>query len=95
MTLIDDDSFEKKILSLLADATNSKARKAGITREMRLQRDLGIDSIGLLGLIVRFEEAFGVDLSNVDLAMFAGNIRTVEDVLRVSREIVQAARARQ
>ena len=96
MTLsYDDDAFEKKVLSLVADAAGSKARKLGITREMRLQRDLGIDSIGLLGLIIRFEEAFAVDLSNVDLATYAGTIRSVEDILQAGRRIVQAAAPRQ
>ena len=94
MTIIDDASFETTVLALVADAASSRARKLAITREMRLQRDLGIDSIGLLGLIVRFEDAFGVDLSAVDLGAYAGNIRTVGDAIHYGREIVRDAAVR-
>ena len=80
------------ILSLIAEAVAGK-RKAAITREMRLQRDLGIDSIAVLGLIVRFEQAFGLDLSTVDLGPYVGRIRTVDDALAFGREMVQRADA--
>lgn len=91
--MLDETAFEKKVLLLVTDAASGKARKQAITPDMRLQRDLGIDSIGLLGMIVRFEETFGVDLSHVDLGAYAGKIRTVADALHFGRDIVQKAMA--
>jgi acyl carrier protein len=92
--MIDDPTFDKRVLTLIADAAGGKARNLTLTPELRLQRDLGIDSIALLGMIVRFETAFGVDLSEVDLGAYAGNIRTVGDVMTYGRDIVRKAAGR-
>ena len=88
MTL-DRETYEKKVLTLVNEAAQSRHRKTAITREMGLQRDLGIDSIGLLGLVVRFEEALGLDLSSVDLGAHVGRIRTVDDALNFGWEMMQ------
>jgi acyl carrier protein len=85
----DSNGLEDKILSLVAEAAGNKARKAAITEDMRLQRDLGIDSIGLLALVVRFEEVFGIHLSDADLAGHVGRIRTVKDALNFGQDILK------
>ena len=88
-----DAKFDETILSLITEAVPGKFKKAKLTADMRLQRDLGLDSISLLALVFRMEEAFGIDLSDIDLGSNMGRIRTVGDALTVSREIVTQARA--
>jgi acyl carrier protein len=89
----DSDGFEGKILSLVAEAARNNGRKVAVTEDMKLQRDLGIDSIGLLGLVVRFEEVFGVHLSDEDLSVNVGRIRTVRDALNFGRGMLRSAKA--
>jgi acyl carrier protein len=88
-----DAKFDEKILSLIAEAAPGKSKKGGLTKDMRLQSDLGIDSIALVAMVFRMEETFGIDLSDLDLGSGMGRIRTVGDALTVSREIVKQARA--
>ena len=89
-----DANFEKKILALIADAVPSRNRKVRITKEARLQRDLGIDSIGVAALVFRLEEAFGLDLAEIAGDVDVSKLRTVEDAVTLSRQIVERAGGR-
>ena len=87
----DDVEFEEKILSLIAQAVPAKFRKAKITRDMSLRKDLGIDSLGLMALVFRIEESFGIDLSELGANVSINQLRTVGDAIDVSREVVGRA----
>jgi acyl carrier protein len=88
-----DAKFDEKILSLIAEAAPSKVKKAGLTEDLRLQSDLGIDSIALVAMVFRMEETFGIDLSGLDFESGMRRIRTVGDALTFIRESVMQARA--
>ena len=73
-----DPEFDNKILSLIAEAVPGKFRKVKLTKETRLQSELGLDSLALAALVG------GVTMSG---------LRTVNDAINASHEIVKRARA--
>lgn len=89
---MDDAEFERKMLALIGEAVPPRNRKSAIMPEMRL-RDLGLDSIGMLALMFRFEQAFGLDLRTIDVAATFGRMRTVADALDVGKDILRRATA--
>jgi len=54
------------------------SKKQGITRESNL-KDIGIDSLDLLSLVVKLEEIFNIEFSDDELA----SLHTVNDVVTV------------
>ncbi len=88
-----DEKFDEKILSLIAEAIPKKYKKAGITRDMRLLADLGIDSLGVAALVFRLEEMFGISLDDIDLTAGMSQMRTVGDAIEMSRKLIKQARA--
>lgn len=87
----DDAKFEDRILQLIAQAVPSRFRKAKITKDMVLRKDLGIDSLGMVALMYRIEESFGVDLGELGPGVNLSQLRTVGDTIAVSRELVRRA----
>jgi len=87
--------LEEQILVLVAGTISGKFKKTKITPETHLQRELGLDSLGVLSLVFRFEEAFGIDLSQMDLKIDIAKLRTVRDVMNAGRDILDQARTRQ
>jgi len=83
--------YEERMLSLIAEAVPARRRKAALDPELSLQRDLGLDSIAMLALLFRFEQAFEVDLSSVDVGLSIGRMRTVADALEVGRQVLARA----
>jgi len=73
------DQIETRVRSLLREVMPWQFAKKQITAEMQLQRDLGIDSMGLVALVFRLEEEFGINVE--EFSMNAANIRKVEDLL--------------
>jgi acyl carrier protein len=88
---VDDTTFDQKMLSLITEAVPAKFRKTAFTPEMRLQRDLGLDSIAMLALLFRFEQAFGIDLATVDVGGSLARMRTVADALAFGRQALEQA----
>lgn len=88
-----EPEFDNKILSLIAENVPGKFRKVKITKETRLQSELGLDSLALAALVFRLEEVFGIDLSSIDLGVNLTGMRTVNDAINASYEIVRKARA--
>ena len=83
--------FDEKIMSLVEQAVPRKLKKGKISRDMHLQKDLGIDSIGIAMMVFRLEEVFDVDLGDGDADVDMGRIRTVGDAIDASRRIVAQA----
>ena len=90
---MDDSNYEEKVLALIAEAVPARLRKPKITPDLRLQLDLGLDSIGMLALLFRFEQAFGIDLATVDIRITLGQMKTVGDALAVGRKVLLRAHA--
>jgi len=90
---VEDAEFEAKVLSLIAEAVPAKFRKSKITPELRLQHDLGLDSIGMLALMFRFEQEFRIDLATIDLGAALGQMQTVGEALAVGRDVLERAQA--
>jgi acyl carrier protein len=90
---VTDEEYEAKVLSLIAEAVPPKLRKSKITPEMRLQHDLGLDSIGMLALMFRFEQEFKIDLATIDLGAALGQMQTVGEALAVGRDVLERAQA--
>jgi acyl carrier protein len=67
------------IQDLLRELHPQRAGTMDVTQSSRLERDLGIDSLGRTELILRVERAFDVRLAG----MAAGEAETVGDLLRV------------
>ena len=65
-----------------------KRRPAVLTRELSLRRDLGLDSLRLVALIVQFEERLGIDLGKAGDIDFA-RIQTIGDVIDVAHILVE------
>jgi acyl carrier protein len=81
-------AFEERIIALIAEIVPGKFKKTRITRDMRLQRDLGLDSLGTASLMFRLEGEFGLDLGAVgDLAADVGALRSVGDVVDFAKAI--------
>lgn len=85
-------NFEERVLKIVRASVPPAFKKAAVSRESNLARDLGIDSLALMHLVFKFEEEFGVevDADEVD----AGSIRTVKDLLTMGKEIVEKAGGR-
>ncbi len=89
-----DQSLEDRILALIAEAVPAQYRRVAITPQTRLKQDLGLDSIGMLALLFRLEQAFGIDLAAVDVGVTLAQLRTVGDTLTVGREVYERAAGR-
>jgi acyl carrier protein len=82
------DDVEREILSLIAAAIPDRGRRRpSLSRETHLRRDLGLDSLRLVALVVRFEERLHVDLANAGDIEFS-RIQTVGEVIDIGQRIV-------
>ncbi len=67
--------MEEKIIALIADKLGKN--KNSITKNSRLVEDLGADSLDVVELIMAFEDDFGIELPDEDVAKF----KTVGDAI--------------
>lgn len=86
-----DSQFETKVLSLITETVPRKFKKTAITWETHLQKELGLDSIAILAMVFRFEEVFKIDLGRINFQVNMGELRTVNDALKMSKEILEQA----
>lgn len=87
-----DEKFDEKIISLIAEAVPKKYKKAGITKDMRLLADLGIDSLGIAAMVFRLEEMYGISVDDIDFGAGLSQMRTVGDAIDMSRNLVKQAK---
>ena len=87
-----DEKFDEKIISLIAEAVPKKYKKAGITKDMRLLADLGIDSLGIAALVFRLEEMYGISVDDIDFGAGLSQMRTVGDAIDMSRKLINQAK---
>ncbi len=86
-------NLEEVVIPLIASGVPGKFRNTRITRDTHLQKELGLDSLGLLALVFRFEEKFSLDLSKMNIDLNVAKLRTVNDVIKAVQEILEKARA--
>jgi len=85
------DSTETTVLELLREVLPADSAKMELLPDMSLQKDLAIDSLGLLAFAVRLGEEFEFDLNQ--FADRIGDIRTVNDVLVTAKRIIEQTKA--
>jgi acyl carrier protein len=86
-----ETQIEEKILALLSEFIPHKKKLCEMTKKTELQRELGVNSIALLSLVFRVEEEFKVDLSQIDFGAELAKLRTVGDLLEISKELLANA----
>lgn len=85
------EDFDGKIMSIILGGVPGKFRKARITHETHLQKELGLDSLGILALVFRFEESFGIDITQAGIEIDVAKLKTVGDVILAGRMIMSKA----
>lgn len=83
-----DEKIDEKIMTIVTGAVPGKFKKTRITRETHLQKELGLDSIGVLAMVFRFEEVFGIDIAEMDVDIDIAKLKTVGDVINAGRQIL-------
>lgn len=86
-----EGQWDEKIRALVSDAVPRKYRNVALTDDTPLQRELGLDSVAIIALVFRFEEAFGVNLSDFDATVDFSRLRTVGDLIQTGRSILRQA----
>ena len=83
-----ESDLERAIVTLVRGTVPSQFKKAAITLEMRLQRDLGLDSLGIAALLFQLEAEFGLDLFNdPELPAKMSNLRSVGDLIGLAASL--------
>jgi acyl carrier protein len=64
-------------------------RVTGLTDGTALQRELVMDSVAVIALVFRFEETFGVSLSQFDLDIDFSRLRAIDELVQPGRNILR------
>lgn len=86
-----DAEFDGKIIAIISNGVSGRFKKTNITSETHLQKELGLDSIGILAMVFRFEESFGIDIAQLGVEINIAKLRTVGDVTQAARDILNKA----
>ena len=90
-----DSKFDEQVMGLIASGVAGKFKKVKITRATNLQKELGLDSIGMLALVFRFEELYGIDIAQLGIDINLAKLKIVDDLIVAGREILTKAQASQ
>jgi acyl carrier protein len=88
-----DSHFDQQIIDLIASGVSGKFKKVKITRTTNLQKELGMDSIGMLALVFRFEELLGIDMAQIGVDVNIAKLKTVNDLIEAARDVLSKAQA--
>lgn len=69
-----------KVVAILSEALNVDS--ADIQVDSKLKEDLGAESIDMLEIVFRLEEAFGIKIKGEELLPHGGGTFTVGDIMR-------------
>jgi acyl carrier protein len=86
-----DAKFDQQVIGLIASGVAGKFKKVKITRETSLQKELGLDSIGMLALVFRFEELFAIDIAQLGIDINVAKLKTVADLIQAAQDILSKA----
>ena len=76
--------LETRVKEIIADQLGVEIEK--LRDDANFVQDLGADSLGVVELVMAFEEEFGIEIPDED----AEKIRTVGDVIKYLKERVQS-----
>ena len=85
------DSTETTVLELLREVLPADSAKMELLPDMSLQKDLAMDSLGLLAFAVRLGEEFEFDLNQ--FADRIGDTRTVNDLIATAKHVIDQTKA--
>ena len=83
--------LDEKIIAIISEGVSGRFKKTRITAETHLQKELGLDSIGILAMVFRFEESFGIDIAQLGVEINIAKLKTVRDVTQAARDILNKA----
>jgi acyl carrier protein len=91
--MMTDGQIEQMVLKLVGEILPQRTQaRTKLTPDQHLRRDLGLDSLGLVALLVAFEKRFGVDVTKVD-DLDPARIQTVGDAIafgsRLARHVAE------
>jgi acyl carrier protein len=86
-----DAELDRKIIGIISEGVVGKFQKTKITLETHLQKELGLDSIGILALVFRFEESFSIDIAQLGIEIDVAKLKTVGDVVNAAHNILNKA----
>ena len=85
----DGTKLEDAVFALIGQTLARPLERAAITSQTNLRRDLGLDSLALATLLVRFgEEELGVDPDEIIETIAVDQIHTVGDVVAMGARLV-------
>lgn len=84
-----DAKFDDQMMKIIASAVPGKFKKTRISQETNLQKQLGLDSIGVLSLVFKFEEHFGIDIAQLGIEINIAKLKTVNDLIQASHAIMK------
>jgi acyl carrier protein len=89
----DLNKLEEAVFLLIGQMLARPLDRAAVTPDTNLRRDLGLDSLALAMLLVRFgEEQLGVDPDDIIEKVAVDRIHTVGDVVAMGAELAGHAR---
>ena len=77
---LDEQAIEEKVVAIVSEQMG--VSKEQVTPEASFVNDLGADSLDTVELVMEFEDAFDVNISDED----AEKIQTVGDAIRYIKE---------
>lgn len=86
-----DPKFDDQIMQIIASGVPGKFKKTRISQQTHLQKELGLDSLGVLALVFKFEEHFGIDIAQLGIEINIAKLKTVNDLIHASHEIMDKA----
>lgn len=83
--------LDEKIINIISQGVSGRFKKTKITPGTHLQKELGLDSIGILAMVFRFEELFSIDIAQLGVDINVAKLKTVGDVTQAARDILNKA----
>lgn len=83
------NAVDERVLALIASAVPRRLRRIPITPETKLHGGLGLDSLALLSLVFRLEDALQIRLDLAEVKIDIGALHTVGDVLEMTRTLLE------
>ena len=91
--MFDGKHIEETVSALIVDVTQGKVGPDQVTPELSMRRDLGLDSLGLSTLLLRFGEALGQDPDEFIELLLETPINTVADIIALGERARRGAGA--
>ena len=87
----DGNKLEDAVFALIGQTLARPLERAAITPQTNLRKDLGLDSLALATLLVRFGEELGVDPDEIIETIAVDQIHTVGDVVAMASQLAGRA----